>query len=130
MSDGHFIKNELKDAVSQVVGAAATAQAVSKPFRISGQASLYFRAFIICTTVTVAAGVTLKLQHSPDGLNFYDVGNRAQATVTADGNYEITLVVTDASDAVQLPLYPYGQIVCTTGAGDAATITACYVVHR
>lgn len=130
MSDGYKFKNVVKDGASQVVGASATNQVVSNVFPMSTQDSLYFLAKIVCTTVTAAAGITAKLQESWNGATWEDVGNRAQVSVTTDGNFEISILATDSSDAAQLPIWALGRIVVTTGAGDAVTVTEVWISRR
>ena len=131
MTEGHYTKNVLLNGAAQVVGESVTAQAVSNEFRINAEDSLNFRMSILTTTSTVAVGITAKLQHSWDGgATWFAVGSRAQVAITGDDSFEISLVVTDTSDAAQLPLYPLGRLVIDTGAGDAVTITEIWKVCR
>lgn len=134
MSEGHYAKNQILVTAlgaGKVLGASETATVVSREFRISAADSLNFRMAIKVSTVTVAAAVTAKLQHSWNGgTTWAAVGNRAQVAITADGVFEISLVATDTSDAAQLPLYPLARLVCDTGGGDAVTFDEIWVVHR
>lgn len=131
MSDGYKTKNYIKRGQSVVVGASETDTIVTDPWSVSSQDSLYTLIKLKCTTVTVAAAITAKLQHSWDGGTTWEaVGNRAQVTVTADGVFLISVISTDTSDAAQLPLWPLARLTLTTGAGDAATVTEVWVSRR
>lgn len=130
MSDGYSFKNELIRGSSVTIGASATNTVVSNVFRITASDSLYFLAKLKSTTTTSTTGITAKLQESYDGSTWEDVGNRAQVTITTNGTWEISLIATDSSDAAQLPLWPLGRLVVSTGADDAVTITECWISRR
>lgn len=131
MSNGYTSKNEQLRGASVVIGASATDTVVSNVFRLSQMDSLNFLCIVKAASVTSTTGITAKLQHSHDGgTTWADVGNRAQATIAANGNATISIVATDSSDAAQLPLWTLGRVVVSTGADDAVTITEVWVAKR
>lgn len=110
------------------VGASATNEPVSLAFGINSFQAKNFLAAIVAEGVTSATAITAKLQHSyDDGQTFVDVGDQAQATITGDGVFYIRANIEVAAAAAQLPLFPTVRVVVSSGAGDAATVSAVWV---
>ena len=128
MSDGYKYKNVVLSGQSQTV-ANATA-AVTAPFGMSTQDSLYFLCKVVVASVTAGSGITAKLQESYDGSTWEDVGNRAQVSVTGNGAFEISMIATDTSDAAQLPIWPLCRVAVTAASDATATVTEVWVSRR
>lgn len=108
------------------VGASQTNKPISRQFPITAGGSRHIIVAVLCTNVTVATGITLKLQSGIDG-NFFD---SKTVTVTGNGTFFIKLNVEVTGDQTYLPLLPAGQVVCTTGAGDTVSFTTCNIVQE
>lgn len=115
----------------QVIGASVTAQAITDEFRLScGGATKGLRVDITATTVTVAVGITVKLQHSSKSGVWEDMGAPKTATISAAGEFSILFHEGVAADAAYMPFKVRCRAVITTGAGDAATITSVRVLQE
>lgn len=117
---GYAIKSLIGQ--SAIVGASVTAQELGT----SGLSSLgakSLRVHIKAEDVTVATGITVRLQQ----LVFSTWSNLASAnssvSITADGNYVIRMDNIRSADQADMPLSKQIRVVITTGAGDAVTIS-------
>lgn len=113
-------------APGQVVGASATNSVVSKEYPITAGGALNCVIKIKCSAVTVAAGITAKLQ-TAIGSDWVDSKTVA---VSATGSFYIKLQTALAGDQTYLPLLNKGRVVLTTGAGDTATIDSIEVLQE
>lgn len=119
---GYPVKSLLKvDEV--VVGASASAQVLGES-GLTGQGSRCIRVNIKAVDVTVATGITVRLQHQIADTYQNLTSANSQVAITADGVYSIKMMIERAADQADMPLSKQLRVVITTGAGDAATITA------
>lgn len=124
--NGWYIKDYKSPTVS-AVGASATNSPISVEFPLSQCAAT--RAFVVkikVTGVTVATGITAKLQTGIDG----EYVDSKTVSITADGNYYIKLLAAAAADQTYFPLLNTARVVITTGAGDAVTISKVQVLQE
>jgi hypothetical protein len=119
----------LLNEVSQVLGASVTAQAVTIPFRISHSGSLNILIGVKCASVTAGAGITAKLQSSLWGNSQSDWIDGNSVSVTGNGWFYIRMNVQTSADQSKLPLGDVGQVVVTTGAGSAVTVSAVVLLQ-
>ena len=119
----------LKSQTAQVLGASATAIAVTEPFRISHSGSLNILVGIKCASVTAGAGITAKLQSSIYGNSSADWIDGNSVSITGNGWFYIRMNVQASGDQAKLPLADVGQIVLTTGAGSAVTVSDVLVLQ-
>lgn len=110
----------------QTIGASATNTAVTKEYPITAGGSIHHVIAIDVTTVTVAAGITAKLQTA---INDIWVDSKT-AAITVAGRVYIKLNVEVAGDQTYLPLLNKGRVVISTGAGDAVTVTAVNILQE
>lgn len=119
------------------LGASETDTVVSREVRTTGNGD-NLRVEFKATSVTSATGITATLQHYVVDAWIDLTGSDAQASVTADGNYSIKIrpYSTTASTTTTWPTYipdlPLGsqvRLVCTTGSGDAVTISDVRVIQ-
>ena len=135
MSNGFFAQDILLASAGVTQGASITAGVISKEFHITAQGALNLRVDLIADAVTVAAGITWKLQTSSgideDGAqDWIDFGAPTTVAIAADGSTSLALNVQDVTnDEAYLPLRPLGRIVLTTGVGDTATIERLSVMQ-
>jgi hypothetical protein len=73
-------RSVLLNRTAQSVAASQTEQAVSEPFPIHDQDSLYLLALIKCSAMVNAAGISFKLQHAAGDGVWRNVGSSANAT--------------------------------------------------
>lgn len=112
---------------AQVIGASATNTPITCEFPITaGGATTGFVVKAVFSGVTVAAGITAKLQ-TAIGSDWVDSKTVA---VSATGNFYIKLLPTVAGDQTFLPLLNKGRVVLTTGAGDTAAVTSVEVLQE
>lgn len=83
--------------------------------------------------ISVTSG-TLKLATTQDNayagtaIDLTDAGQGTGALYAAD--YEIRVLVDDATDETQLPMWPLTRVVAVTGSGDTCTVSAVSVTRR
>lgn len=122
-----WVQQDVTLSPSQVVGASQTNTVISKPYRVTSWGAIRHAIAVKCSAVTVAAGITAKLQTSVDGGTTW-VDSKTVA-VTTNGVVYIKLLSDTAGDQTYLPLLNSAQVVLTTGAGDTATIDWVYSVQ-
>lgn len=116
--------------LDSTVGASETDLPITN-FSADFESALNFRADIVCSSVTVAAGITAKLQHRTSGSSYEDLNSaNASVSITGDGVFSIVLHVQRAADQADLPLRQQCRIVMTTGLGDAVTIDKVVIQQR
>lgn len=121
--------HSLRKAVP-TVGASETNLSITE-FAADFESSINFRADIVCSAVTVATGITVKLQHRAVGGSFEDLTSaNASASITGNGTFSIVLHVQRAADQADLPVRKQCRLVVTTGAGDAVTFDEITVQQR
>lgn len=119
---GYKSKSVLKGGASNgtlVVGASAS-QAVSDLVPVRTGGNLYAIVDINVTAVTSATGITLKVQDSPDGTNWFD---KKTLAVTTTGWKTISFNNWASGDQTYLPLRALARLYVTTGSGDSITLT-------
>ena len=79
---GYTVRNKLLRSAAVSVGASETNTPVSNTFTITAEDSLNFLTQLQLSAVSQTTGLTMKLQHAPDGESWQDVGSSAQATPT------------------------------------------------
>lgn len=121
-----WVATDYKLGGLQPVGASVTNQVISKQFGITAGGAKNIVIAIRASSVTSSAGITAKLQTGVDQV-FQDSKTVA---IAANGSVYIKLNVETAGDQTYLPLLPIGQLVITTGAGDAVTIDAVNVIQE
>ena len=121
-----------KDLLSDgAVGASETDSPLSVTFEVSGEDSRVLSVDILYADAVVATGITAKLQTSPDSLNWIDTKTVAITGAVATTTLKsITLNPEVVGDQGFLPLRKYCRVVISSGAGDSATIDACYISTR
>lgn len=103
------------------VGASQTDVPIAE-FSSDWQSSLHFRADIVCSSVTVATGITVTLQDKALGGSYEDLSSaNASVAITGNGTFSITLFVERTADQVDLPVKKSCRLVVTTGVGDTIT---------
>lgn len=109
--------NDKNDA--EVVGASETDLPVGIISQLECESSRDMIIEAQVSGVTVATGITLKLQHSvrKDG-TFAEPSTTETVAITADGAFEIDVQRVLGTTAA---LKPFVRMVVTTGAGDAVT---------
>lgn len=123
--------NAVKDGASVVVAASQTDAVLTGkgPRDCFAIQPAFMRGLcidVVCSAVTVGAGITLKLQTRYSNSQAW-VDSKT-AAVTADGTVSITLLDTVDADKTYLPLRSEGRVVVTTGgSGAAVTVSAVYV---
>lgn len=123
---GYTYKSVLLDGTAQAVAESATDQVISEVFRITAADSLNIVFDIKASAVT--GTVTLKLQDSVDGQNWYD-----KKTVDVSATTKTTLKLTQVdstNDAAHLPLRCLGRLVATTAGGEDITISELRKTER
>ena len=116
------ITNQLPRILEATIGASETETPIAE-FSSDFQSSLNFRADVVASSVTAAAGITLKLQHRAVSGDYEDLATaNSSVAITAAGTVSIVLHVQRAADQADLPLRKSCRLVVTTGAGDAVTI--------
>ena len=83
-------------------------------FNISGAGSLNLRVY---ATTAENADNAVKLQHSPDGVTWIDVGNASTETTSKSH----TIKVSEAGTTTLVPLYPLGRVIA---AADSISISS------
>lgn len=131
---GGYTAEDMAIASSTTVGASQTNSAISKPFVITAYgATKAIRVEVLVSAVTVAVGVTAKLQHAVkrdgDTATWADVAG-GSAALTTTGYASIILNACDSTDSPAFPLRPNGRVVVTTGAGDSVTVTEVQVIQE
>jgi hypothetical protein len=127
-ANGYSARNYLKKGATITLGASETDTVVSEVFRVSAGDSLYLNVYLTADNTTVATGITANLQHSYDGgTTWLDVGSNSQVSITGDADFQIKHKFDETNDQV---MWPMGRVVVSTGAGDAADITAVRVTRR
>ena len=107
--------------LAPVVGASETDLPLME-FSANAGSSKNLRADMVCSGVTVAAGITVKLQHQAKGGDYEDLATgNAVVAISGNGTFSIVLHVQRAADQADLPLRKSCRLVVTTGAGDAVT---------
>ncbi len=124
MSRSGFTSKQV--AIEGAVGASVTDQPISENFAIRGSFLTAFLIDIEVGSVTVAAGITAKLQVRQSGNQ--DWIDSKTVDIDGDGTFTISLLDTVTADQEFLPLRPVGRVVVTTGAGDAVTVNKIYVL--
>lgn len=127
MSKRH-IAEEMVLSPNIAVGASATNTVVSQVFRIWDSGRRNLRIKVTAASGTYATGITAKLQHS-SGLSDTFITTTKSVTISANGDFYLTLNVEVAGDQAEMPLMPLGRVAITTGAGDAVTITSCKIMQ-
>lgn len=122
-----WVQQDVTLGSGQVVGASQSNIPISKEYRITSWGSLRQQIAVKASAVTVAAGITAKLQTSIDGGTTW-VDSKTVA-VSANGVFYIKLLETVAGDQTYLPLLNTARVVLTTGAGDTATVDWVYSVQ-
>jgi len=123
MANAWIPKNQLKQA-NATVGASETNLAISENFSITAGGSKHLVVSIECSGVTVAVGITAKLQSATNaGSSFEDA-----KTVAITGND--TFYIKFDKDVDTDLLLSVGRVVITTGAGDAVTIDALNIIQE
>lgn len=110
----------------QPIGASVTNQAISKPFPITAGGALHLVVAIKASAVTVGTAITAKLQTGVDGI----FADSKTASIAGNGVVYIKLSAETAGDQTYLPLLAVGQVVITTGSGDAVTIDSVNVLQE
>ena len=113
----------------QVLGAAVTAQPVTKEFRISHAGSLNLLIGIKCSSVTAGAGISAKLQSSFYGQAQADWIDGNSVSITGNGWFYIRMNVQASGDQSKMPLADAGRVVVTTGAGSVVTVSEVLVLQ-
>lgn len=109
------------------ISGVVTNQVVSKEFPITAGGSIHFVAKLAVSGVTVVGAITAKLQTAING----DYVDNKTATITAGGNYYISLLAERTADQTFLPLLSSGRVVVTTtNAGDAVTVNVVSVLQE
>lgn len=121
-----YTKDYLKQGLA-AIGATVTDSAISEPFPITADGALHMLIGIKLSAITDTTGLTAKLQTSIDGGTTWQ--DSKTAALEATGWTFIRLMVEDADDQQYLPLGVTGRVVITTGADDAATVSAVRVVQ-
>lgn len=116
----------LNSADAQTVGASQTNTVISSEFPITAGGALNCVVKLKFSSVTVAAGITAKLQ-TAIGSDWVD---SKTAAVSATGAFYIKLQTNLAGDQTFLPLLNKGRLVLTTGAGDTATVTSVEILQE
>lgn len=124
--NGWSAKQVLNGASSVAVGASETDTVVGKEYPITAGGSLNHVVKLSVSGVTLATGITAKLQ-TAIGNDWVDSKTVA---ITANGNYYIKLQTTAAGDQPFLPLLNKGRVVISTGAGDAVTASSVEVLQE
>lgn len=109
----------------QPISSIVTNSPISKEFPITAGGSQHITVKITASGVTLAAGITAKLQTSVDGV----WEDSKTAAITANGRYYIQLLAERTADQQYLPLLSLGRVVITTGAGDAITVSSVDVLQ-
>lgn len=123
--NGYFPRDVKKHGLA-AIGASATNQVISEIFPITAGGARMMVVKLKVSGVTLATAITAKLQTGIDQ-EFVD---SKTVSITANGNFYIKLMAETAADQTFLPLLRSGQIVITTGAGDAATIDKIQVLQE
>lgn len=123
-----YTANEVVLSPAITVGASQTNKVVSKIFAVSALGSKNLRVKVTSASTTVAAAISFKLQHaSSDGDTF--ITTTKSTSITADGDFYLTLNAEVAGDQAELPLQVQARVVVTTGAGDSVKITSVKVMQ-
>jgi hypothetical protein len=124
--NGWSPKEQLNPSVAHVA-ASQTNQAVSNNFPIFSGAGL--KGMVIklkFSAVTVASGITAKLQTAIDG---GWVDSKTVAVVSTADAY-IKLNNAASADQTYFPLLAGGRIVISTGAGDSVTVSSVKILQE
>lgn len=112
------------------VGASETNLPIAE-FSTDWESSLHFRLDMVCSSVTVGAGITAKLQDRAFGGSYEDLSSaNASVSVTGNGTFSITLFIERTADQVDLPIKKSCRLVITTGAGSAVTFDNISIQQR
>lgn len=113
---------EPKKLYNTAFGASLTDEPLAE-FAVDSASALNFRADIVCSSVTVGGGISVKLQSRAKGGVYTDLATgNASVSVTGNGTVSIVLHVQRAADQADLPLRKHCRLVLTTGAGSAVTV--------
>ena len=116
--------------LNSTVGASETDTVVAE-FSVDWESALHFRLDVVCSSVTVASGITVQVQDKALGGSYEDLSSANSAVaITGNGTFSITLLLERAADQVDLPLKKSCRLVCTTGAGDTVTFDTVSFQHR
>lgn len=103
---GYYVRDYAIKTAQGSIAAAQTNAPISQAFAVTSGDSLNLRHKIHLSAAYEAAASTLKLQHSPGGDEYYDVGTAASiALVSAVGLADNT--VTTADDDITLTSHPF-----------------------
>lgn len=123
--NGWSPKNVVKSGLS-AVGASETDLPISNDFSISGQGACQGMVIAVaCSSVTVGAGISAKLQSGLSGVYM----DAKSVSITGNGVFYIKLLAANSSDQTYLPLLAGGRVVLTTGAGSACTVDSVSVLQ-
>lgn len=128
MSFKYTPEHVLKSLSPFTLGASLSA-AASDSFRISHSGSLNILIGLKCSSVTAGAGITAKLQTSILGGADADWIDGNSVSITGNGWFYIRMNIQASGDQSKLPLGDVGQILLTTGAGSAVTVTELVVLQ-
>lgn len=112
------------------VGASETNLPIAN-FSTDWESALHFRCDMVCSSVTVSSGITVKLQQRSKGGAYADLSSgNASVSITGNGSFSITLLLERAGDQADLPLKQSCRLVISTGAGDSVTFDEITVQQR
>jgi hypothetical protein len=119
----------LKPQTPIVIGASVSNQVVSEEAAVTAGGSVRLRVTLVCSDVTSTTGITAKLQMRIAG-DWEDLaGANASVTIDEDGEFSITQLIERSADQPNLPLKSKIRVLATTGADDAVTIDAIYLLQ-
>lgn len=126
MNDGYTTKNYLLYGQNQACVASST-KIVSTEIPVTSGASLAFLAYLSFSGVTEAAGITVKVEHSPVAGVWIEIPEQFDV---ANGQCVIRLLAQDPATVEFTPLFPVVRLSVVTGVGDSCTVTGVHVTRR
>lgn len=120
-------KAETATIVSATIGASETDALVVDQFGVTPGGAKAIVVDMYTSSVTVAAGITAKIQDSSDGTNWNDV--KTGAIANGSTFTSISLLAERAADQSVLPMRQHARLVVTTGAGDTVTFDKIRIIQ-